>query len=435
MIIPFINFLNLTKRLSIRRAYKSRIPIKIMKTEKVLSNVLDKISLSETELKLIKKETNELLAILKKQGLDANIGGSLAKGTILKKANQDVDIFIVLKKENLSKFEKLVAKTKLKYELIHGSRDYIQIKRENVVFELIPVLKLDKNNKIENVTDFSLVHVKYIKSILTKNKKLANEIKLAKAFCHAQKCYGAESYIGGFSGYALEVLVCHYGGFLKFLSKIKSEKIIDPKRYFKNKSEVMRELNQSKLQSPVILIDPTYKYRNVCAGLTQETYELFLNKSVEFLKSPSEEFFQKKEFSLDDFQTEAKKENLVVYELTIKTDRQEGDIAGTKMKKFFKYIIRELERKKQQVVKSEFVYGQEKEALAYLAIAKKDLIEIIGPKLEMKDAIKEFKKVRKITYTSKGFVCAKEIVSIEDLFTRQTFTAEGMGVGFEYKKL
>lgn len=406
-----------------------------MKVEKILSEVLEKISLNENELKAIKKETNELLITLKKQGLNANIGGSLAKGTILKKDNQDVDIFIVLKPEELSKFEKLIAKTKLKYELIHGSRDYIKIKKENVVFELIPVLKLDTKNRIDNITDFSLIHVKYIKSILDKNKKLTNEIKLTKAFCHAQGCYGAESYIGGFSGYALEVLVCYYGGFLKFLKKVKSDKIIDPEKQFKNKNEILRELNQSKLQSPIILIDPTYKYRNICAGLTQETYNIFLKKSAEFLKSPSEEFFKKKEFNLEEFLADSKKENLLVYELTIKTDRQEGDIAGTKMKKLFKFLIRELERKEQQVVNSEFIYNQEKEAKAYLTIKQKELIEIIGPKPEMEDAVKEFKKVRKTTYLSKGFVCAKEKVSIENIFTNNNFTAESMGTGFEFKKL
>lgn len=406
-----------------------------MKTEIILKNILENISPSKEDIKNIEKRTKEIIKTLKKANLKAEIGGSFAKKTMLKKQNQDVDLFVVLEKNKIDKFENLLKKTKLKFELVHGSRDYARIKEENLIFELTPVLKFTKPELTENVTDFSLIHVKYIKSIITKKPSLADDIRLAKAFCHAQNCYGAESYIGGFSGYALEVLVCYYGGFLKFLSKIKSEKIIDPKKYFKNKNEIMRELNQSKLQSPIILIDPTYKYRNVCAGLTQEVYELFLEKSAEFLKNPSEEFFQKKEFSLDEFKETAKKENLTLYEITIKTDRQEGDIAGTKMKKFFRYIIRELERKQQQVVKSEFIYGQEKEAMAYLAIAKKDLIEIIGPKPEMKDAVKEFKKVRKDVYTSKGFVCAKEKVSIEELFTRQTFTAEGMGVGFEFRKI
>jgi tRNA CCA-adding enzyme len=407
-----------------------------MKIEKILSDVLQEISLTSKEIKQIEKETKELVKTLKKNKLNANIGGSLAKGTILKKDNQDVDIFIVLKPEELSKFEKLVVKTKLKCEVIHGSRDYIQIKKENLTFELIPVLKLDKKAKIDNVTDFSLVHVKYIKSKIGKNKKLADEIKLAKAFCHANKVYGAESYIGGFSGYALEVLVSYYGGFLKFLKKIQSEKIIDPEKQFKNQSEIMRELNQSKLQSPIILIDPTYKYRNVCAGLTKETYELFLQKAAEFLKNPSEELFHKKEFSLSRFIQSAKNENLMVYELNIDTDRQEGDIAGTKMKKLFKFLIRELEKKEQKVIYSEFIYNNKgKESKAFLAIKRKEIIEIQGPLLGMSDAIKEFKKVRKVTYVSRGYVYAKEKVSIDNLFVGCMSTAESMGTGFDFNKV
>lgn len=407
-----------------------------MKAEKVLEGVLEKISLSESELKNIQKETKELVKILKKNKLNANIGGSLAKGTILKKDNQDVDIFIVLKPQELPKFEKLIVRTKLKHEIIHGSRDYVQIKKENLTFELIPVLKLDKKAKIENVTDFSLIHVQYIKKKIGKNKKLADEIKLAKAFCHANKVYGAESYIGGFSGYALEVLVCYYGSFLKFLKKIQSEKIVDPEKQFKNQSEIMRELNQSKLQSPIILIDPTYKYRNVCAGLIKETFDIFIKNSAEFLKNPSEDFFTKKEFDLDDFVKKSKQENLDIYELNITTDRQEGDIAGTKMKKLFKFLIRELERKEQKVVYSEFLYhNKEKEAKAYVAVKIKEIIEIEGPKPDMEKAVKEFKKVRKTTYLSNGFVCAKEKVSIPEIFTNSTYIAESMGTGFEFKKI
>jgi len=406
-----------------------------MKVDKILSNVLQKISLNNNEIKKIAKETKDLVKILKKNKLNANIGGSLAKGTILKKDNQDVDVFIVLKPEELSKFEKLISKTKLKYEIIHGSRDYIQIKKENFTFELIPVLKLNKNSKIENVTDFSLIHVKYIKSKIGKNKKLADEIKLAKAFCHANRCYGAESYIGGFSGYALEVLVCYYGSFLRFIKKINSESLIDPEKQFKNKSEIMRELNQSKLQSPLILIDPTYKYRNVCAGLTKETYDIFLKSVKEFLKNPSENLFNKKEFDLTDFKENAKKDNLIVYKLEIKTDRQEGDIAGTKMKKLFRFLIRELERKEQKVIYSEFVYKLGKESEGYIAIKPKELIEIEGPALDMKKAIEEFKKVRKTTYISNGKICAKEKVSIEEVFTNNSYTAESMGTGFSFERI
>lgn len=404
-----------------------------MNTGVILKEVLESISPSNEEIKTIERRTKEIIKILKKYDLKAEIGGSFAKKTMLKKQNQDVDLFVVLEKDKINKFEHLLKKTKLKYELAHGSRDYARIKEENLIFELTPVLKFTKPELTENVTDFSLIHVKYIKNAISKNKSLADDIRLAKAFCHAQNCYGAESYIGGFSGYALEVLVCYFGSFIKFLSETQKETIMDPNKYFKNKNEIMRELNQSKLQSPIILIDPTYKYRNVCAGLTKETFELFLNGAKRFLKSPSKDFFEKKDFSLQDFKE--KNKYLDIYNIEIKTSSQEGDIAGTKMKKFFKFIIKELERKEQKVIDSEFIYSDGQEASTYLAIKTNPEIEIIGPKINMEKAIKEFKKVRKNTYTSRGFVCAKEIVSIENILTNNTLTAESMGVGFDFKKL
>jgi len=51
-------------------------------------------------------------------------------------------------------------------------------------------------------------------------KKILDEIRIAKAFCYANNCYGAESYISGFSGYALELLVYHYKSFLKFIKSM-----------------------------------------------------------------------------------------------------------------------------------------------------------------------------------------------------------------------
>lgn len=404
-----------------------------MKKESILQEILLEISPSTEDLKLIEKRTKEIIKILKRFGLKAQIGGSFAKKTMLKKLNQDVDLFIVLEKDRIDKFEQLLKKTKLKFEIVHGSRDYARIREENLVFELTPVLKFTKPELAENVTDFSLIHVKYIKDIISKKPKLADEIRLAKAFCHAQDCYGAESYIGGFSGYALEVLVCHYGGFINFLNKIQKENVIDPAKQFKNKNEILRELNQSKLISPIILINPTYKYRNVCAGLTKETFELFSESAKSFLDSQSKDFFKKKEFILNDFKEKYK--DLDIYELDIKTNSQEGDVAGTKMKKFFRFIIKELERKEQKIIDNKFIYSDGQEATGYLAIEKKETIEIIGPKKDMEKAIKEFKKVRKEIYTSKGFICAKENVSIENIFTNNTLTSESMGVGFDFRKI
>ena len=53
----------------------------------------------------------------------------------------------------------------------------------------------------------------------------------------------------------------------------------------------------------------------------------------------------------------------------------------------------------------------------------------------MKEAIKKFKKVRGTTYVYKGMVCAKEKVLVEEIFKRQVYISESMGVGFEWKRI
>ena len=65
---------------------------------------------------------------------------------------------------------------------------------------------------------------------------------------------------------------------LEFLKGVKRLRVIDPMKYFKGgEREVMREINSSKLQGPLVVVDPTYKYRNVCAGLGLRTFEKFLD--------------------------------------------------------------------------------------------------------------------------------------------------------------
>ena len=46
------------------------------------------------------------------------------------------------------------------------------------------------------------------------------------------------------------------------------------------------DLNSSKLNSPIIPIDPTYKQRNVLAALSKETFEMFQKSCKEFLENP-----------------------------------------------------------------------------------------------------------------------------------------------------
>lgn len=389
-----------------------------MAIKDILAKELEIISVPKSEVLKLKGISSDFIKSLKKAGLKGFVGGSLAKGTLVVKDKQDIDIFIVFDySEDTLKLEDILEKMNLpgKLKKVHGSRDYFHVVCEDVILEVIPVVKNSDPELAENVTDVSLSHVRYVAEQIKKQPELADEIKLAKAFCQAQKCYGAEGYIRGFSGYSLEILVIHFGSFVKFLKGISKDRVIDPMKYFKGEREIMNELNSSKLQGPVVLVDPTYKFRNVCAGLGLETFGRFLEVSKDFLKGPSLEFFKKEEVDVEELKKFAKGKKARFLELEFSTDRQEGDIAGTKMRKFFRFFVSELKKNGQEVLRQEFDYdGKRKMAKGYLVVLEKAEIEVRGPSVGLKEQAEEFCKAKgDKVFKRKGFWWWKKSVSVE----------------------
>lgn len=410
-----------------------------MNTKKILNQVLEEISLSKSEIKDIKNITRDFLSLLKEVGLNAKVGGSLAKGTLIKKDNkQDVDIFVIFDySEDIVNLEKKLGKIKLPGELkkVHGSRDYFQIKTKKLILELIPVVKNNDPELAENVTDVSLRHVKYILEQTKKNPILTSEIKLAKAFCKANKFYGAEGYIKGFSGYSIEVLVIHFGSFIKFLKGVQKSKVIDTCKYFKNEKQVLTEINSSKLNSPIIVVDPTYKYRNITAGLGLKTFNNFLKVANEFLESPSKDFFKIKEINVEELKKMSKDKEATLLELYLQTNRQPGDIAGTKMKKIMGLFIKELSKKKQIILYEDFDYKGENSAKGYLIVKEKNEIEVRGPSRGLEIPSIEFKKSRKNVYEKKGYFWTKENVSLEGILKEVQKVQDDIGAKIEIKRI
>ncbi|MAG01958.1 hypothetical protein CMI42_01360 [Candidatus Pacearchaeota archaeon] len=382
--------------------------------KKILSDQLELVKPSEDTIKKInniyKDFSKQLKEKIKKKKVKASIflGGSLAKGSLIKKDLYDIDIFVRFdKKYGDKKISNLLGKTLGKdFRKIHGSRDYYQKTIDGILIEIIPVLKIDKPEESENVTDLSYFHVKYIKDQVSKNKTLINEIMLSKIFTHAQNVYGAESYIHGFSGYALELLICHYKNFttfIKAISKLNKEKlIIDDGKHYKNKKDLLENINQSKKQGPIIVIDPTYKERNVTSGLSKETLTKFQDACKKFINNPSSNFFIKKDF-LKEFQD--KDSNILV----IETNKQAGDIAGTKSRKFFNFLNQKLS--KQFIIKrSEFIYSEEEnKSYFYFTLNKKKPTIVKGPPITNTKDIKGFKKSHKKVFTKKGYAYTRII--------------------------
>lgn len=372
------------------------------------------------DISLIKIENSEIIESLKdefaRQKIDASIflGGSFAKGTIVNKNEYDIDIFARFEEKydditlELEKVVKYVSKKlALKYIKLHGSRDYFKILKKNIIFEIIPVTRIKNPREARNVTDLSYLHVNYVKKNI--NDKIANEIVIAKTFCKAQGVYGAESYIQGFSGYALECLLIYYKSFekmLKELLKVKGKIVIDPNKKYKNKNDVLINLNESKLKSPIVLVDPTWKERNVLAALSAESFQKFQNAAKDYLKSPSISFFKEKKINSEEIKKDAKKIKAEFLAINLKTDRQAGDIAGTKLKKFVSFISNEIE-KYFDIIKEEFVYDDCQNAMFYLILKPKKEVIKIGPPTNMKKACSAFKKSNKNTFVNEKNLCVK----------------------------
>lgn len=375
------------------------------------------------EIKRIKAETANFISKIeeqiKKQGIAAEVfvGGSFAKNTIVKRDKFDVDIFVRFgwKHENLSAdLEKIIkgAFGKIGYEKVHGSRDYFRISgisgNEKIIFEIVPVLKISNPKQARNVTDLSYFHVNYIKRKLN-SEKLRREAIAAKAFCRAQNVYGAENYIRGFSGYGIECLIAHYKTLekmLKTLSKIKEREIIDPEKKYKRKSDVLIEMNESRLSSPIILADPTWKERNVLAALGKETFKKFQDAALKFLKKPSADFFAQKIIDEGQFRGEAKKKNAEFVHLELVTGRQAGDIAGSKLKKFSDFLVKELSGSFKIII-NEFDYSDGKSADLYLVVKSKKEIVRIGPPLSLKQHADAFRRVNKNVFERSGILYSK----------------------------
>ncbi len=391
------------------------------KIDSILQEVLKQIEPPKEDLKIIENSLKDILERIKQKikklkiNAEIFVGGSFAKNTVIKKDKYDVDVFIRFdkkhEKQGISKLAAKILEGIKNVEVIHGSRDYFAIRiSPEFVIELIPVIKVSKPEQSENITDLSYSHVNYIKKKI-KNKKILDEIRIAKAFCYANNCYGAESYISGFSGYAIELLVYYYKGFLKFLKamiKLDGKKeIIDIEKHFKKKTDVLIDLNASKLFSPIILIDPTFKQRNALAALSKETFGRFKDAAKNFLKNPELKAFEIKKTDIEQLKKDAIKTKQEFILLQAETNKQEGDIAGSKLLKFYRHLESEI-GKLFEIKNKGFNYNGKKAARFFFIAKSKGEIISMGPKAEDKESVAKFKAKHKNTFVKGGRVLAKK---------------------------
>lgn len=399
-----------------------------MKSTNIESSVLKKIAPSKIQVKEINIVASDFIKTLNKNltGAEAILGGSVAKNTFFKDKT-DIDIFVrfnfetfVSQSAKLSDLLQLSLKKafpKPKLHRVHGSRDYFQLQFQGFLFEVVPILLINQSLAAVNITDISPLHTVWVNK---QASSIKNQIRLTKQFAKARGAYGAESYIGGFSGYVLEILTIHYGSFQNLLEaslKWKGKQVVDVENQLKGK-DVFMEIDIAKLNSPLIVVDPVDKYRNAAAALSEEKWKRFKDAAKYYLKSPNTSFFENQEISKSLVQTIAKnkKRNLIYFEVAALPGKK--DVVGCQLLKVFDYL--KLKLQEFGIREADWVWESSKSARFYICTSKKMLPkEQIkkGPPIGLENAAKNFRKVNSkySIYEEGGSLFAKVPIKTRDL--------------------
>ncbi len=366
--------------------------------------------------------TSKLDAALRSLQAKAILGGSGAKDTWLR-GSHDIDIFVLFSLQNYASRSAELSNILLprvkkafpgkKIERLHGSRDYFQLAVNGYTVEVIPILHIRAAEQAKNITDISPLHAVWVNRHTQKlkdKKKLKDQIRLAKQFLHAHTLYGAESYIGGLSGYVVEILISHYGSFQRLLEasrRWKVREVVDVAGHYK-KMDALFELNKSKTRSPLIVIDPVDKGRNAAAAFSEESFLRLKKAAAAYLKSPSASFFEKKALEPAALKEKAHARHLNLILLDVAPLEGKEDVVGMKLRRAFEHICRKLRHF--AVKEAGWEWAEKDKALFYFMTGLRELPKdavLAGPPLRLKEHVQAFRKKYKKTFVKDNRVMAQ----------------------------
>jgi tRNA nucleotidyltransferase (CCA-adding enzyme) len=260
--------------------------------------VLDAIRPSKIQLSLLNKLYNliksKLESCLPSRGLRGVVEaqGSFAKGTLLSD-KWEIDVFVLFEGVD----DEWINSTSLKIitECLKGlpmvrryaQHPYITVVLGGLEADIVPTIKLEKPRPKGMGVERTPFHTKYVKSRL--DPCLADDVRLLKSFLKGIGAYGAETHVGGFSGYLAELLVLKYGGFKRTLEAAASW---IPRVYIDLEGMGDRErLTRKYRDSPLIVVDPVDPERNAAAAVRLDKFALFILAARSYLRKPNKAFF------------------------------------------------------------------------------------------------------------------------------------------------
>ncbi|MFQ5950655.1 MAG: CCA tRNA nucleotidyltransferase [Candidatus Geothermarchaeales archaeon] len=273
-----------------------------MNIESLLEHILEEIRPSPRKILEIRAIADRFLETTGKVASEINpeaevfLGGSVRKGTYLS-SEIDVDIFVLLPPSlSREEFERVGLKVGGRvlegYDIVERWADhpYVEGTVEGLKISVIPAYRT-KPPKWKSAVDRTFYHVQYAEEHL--DSELRDQIRLLKRFMKSIGVYGAESAIGGFSGYLCELLIIAHGSLLELLkagASWRPPKLIDVEGHFEGSPEIPLQLFE---EDPLIVVDPVDRGRNVAAAVSRLSFSLFISASHALLSVPRRLFFER----------------------------------------------------------------------------------------------------------------------------------------------
>jgi tRNA nucleotidyltransferase (CCA-adding enzyme) len=215
----------------------------------------------------------------------ASVQGSVAKDTWLR-GGADIDLFLLLDpavpSERLESVAlevggKVLSDTARKY----AQHPYLTGTFHGRAVDLVPAYAVAAPSAKMSAVDRTPFHTAWVRGHLSEGQR--GEARLLKRWMKGTGTYGAQTAIGGFSGYLAEVLVARFASFAGVVAWLAGE--AKPRRIALGPDEVTDEV------APLVVVDPVDPGRNCSAAVGLPVLETAIAAARDYRASPRREAF------------------------------------------------------------------------------------------------------------------------------------------------
>jgi len=229
----------------------------------------------------------ETRAALDELGVAARptVQGSVAKGTWLR-GSADIDLFLLLdpstdpvRMETLAQQvgRRVLTATRRRY----AQHPYLVGEHRGRTVDLVPACAVEAAGDHMSAVDRTPFHTAWVREHL--DEAARDQVRLLKQWMKGTGVYGAETAVGGLSGYLVEVLTARFGGFDAVVDWLADG--AHPRRLALGDDHVEDEV------SPLLVADPVDPARNCAAAVQEETLARAVEAARAYRDGPGPAFF------------------------------------------------------------------------------------------------------------------------------------------------